>query len=161
MTGRKKQMRTLSEVPTLHGVRTLKIKKQCAWAILDNGRLFSWGYGPLGTKNNGNFQEQIPKPVIANYLGREKVLDVDSWDHSAVLCESGNIFTWGNGYSAMGYASGYNQPYRSGLNVKNRKKFYGIVCAYRATYCLEYIRGNLPHGVNLQDVEEEVEDVRI
>ncbi len=68
--------------------------------ILDkDGKLFSWGqnrYGQLGIIGTNTFKQN--KPAKINLPPSVKVVDFSCGeDHSAILTETGEIFTWGYG----------------------------------------------------------------
>jgi len=68
-------------------------------AIDDDGKLFTWGCGNAGRLGHGNVLD-VWRPRFVDRLYRirmKAMMASGSYDHSAVCCENGTVWTWGLG----------------------------------------------------------------
>ena len=128
---------------TLRGVKIIKVAHNAksgrqdnidthsAYALDDQGRIWSWGYngyGQLGQGNTNNYS--VPTLIPQGYFHNKKVVDVwgsgYSYQKAYAITEDGYMYSWGyNGEGALGLGDFYNK-YRPERVPYNWKQFGGI-----------------------------------
>jgi alpha-tubulin suppressor-like RCC1 family protein len=129
-------------------MRHFRMRKNYAFAVDENGKLWAWGSGYLGTnKNNWGSTEtkKVPTLCVGNGLENENVLDMHNNGHVAVITESGKIYTWGTGSNCLGQGRGSYFPKVANLNT-DKKKFFMVTCGYYSTYLLTHDSGTARMG---------------
>jgi len=85
----------------LTGLRVKRVAagKYHALAVVEDGRLFSWGYGGMGALGHGNtVNEPLPRQV-QGVVAAKRVVEVAGGDQiSLALAEDGTVFSWGKQY---------------------------------------------------------------
>jgi len=92
-------------VDQLPSVVDLLCSKESSYALTESGELYSWGNGAGGKLGHGNDFNQASPALIQELANKDVVVQVSSGDnHTAVLCKSGRVYTWGSGRSfALGH----------------------------------------------------------
>jgi len=88
-----------SAVEHLPGVSELLCSKEATLALTPQGELYSWGNGASGKLGHGNDMNQTSPALIQELVANDDVVvQMASGDsHTAVLCKSGKVYTWGMG----------------------------------------------------------------
>merc|ERR1711865_394597 len=88
-----------SAVGHLPGVSELLCSKEATLALTPQGELYSWGNGASGKLGHGNDMNQTSPALIQELVANDDVVvQMASGDsHTAVLCKSGKVYTWGMG----------------------------------------------------------------
>ncbi|XP_019854073.1 PREDICTED: ultraviolet-B receptor UVR8-like [Amphimedon queenslandica] len=73
-------------------------------ALNSKGQVFSWGAGPQGCLGHGNLRDRYSPLMIDGPLRDVNVVHVACYEnHSAVISEDGNLYTWGKAGPFLGY----------------------------------------------------------
>jgi alpha-tubulin suppressor-like RCC1 family protein len=75
-----------------------------AFAIGENGEVFSWGYGDDGILGHGDTQHQPAPKRVEALRGVPVIMASDGRHHAIALTEDGLVYTWGGqqGYKLLG-----------------------------------------------------------
>lgn len=115
-------------VPTLNrnldSVRTIALGGLHSVALTSTGQLFTWGYGGFGALGHSVYhRELLPRLVEGSW--NEKIYHIaTSGTHTAVITESGELYTWGRdggeGRLGLGPEPGPNEG--GGLSIPSKVK---------------------------------------
>jgi len=74
-------------------------------ALTESGKVFTWGANYRGNLGDGTTVDKwVPTDITGGFPADDKVIQLSiGYDHSAVLTESGKVFTWGiNWFGQLG-----------------------------------------------------------
>eukprot|EP01094_Clydonella_sp_ATCC50884_P028437 TRINITY_DN8529_c0_g1_i1.p1 TRINITY_DN8529_c0_g1~~TRINITY_DN8529_c0_g1_i1.p1 ORF type:complete len:632 (+),score=133.57 TRINITY_DN8529_c0_g1_i1:274-1896(+) len=106
------------------GIASVALATWHSGAITKSGRVFTWGDGSNGKLGHGNEEEQlVPKEIMGVDYNAVQIALGDF--HSAILTESGGVWTWGEGnYGQLGHGdsiSQYNKPLKIGSPLEGQR----------------------------------------
>src|SRR5262249_14623014 len=98
---------TVSGIST---ARQLSAGNQHACAVLANGTVQCWGWGPYGQLGNGSLVPSVATPVSVVGISSAKAVAAGTY-HSCALLANGSVQCWGdNTFGQLGDGTGLTHP---------------------------------------------------
>lgn len=121
--------------PFMNSVRSLALGGVHSVALSLAGQVFTWGYGGFGALGHSVYtRELVPRLVEGPWNGNIHQI-ATSGTHTAVITESGELYTWGRdeGDGRLGLGPGRGPNEGGGLSIPSRVK--ALPGPVAAVYC--------------------------
>ena len=121
-------------------IKKISCGKNFVMFLSDIGMVYSYGSNSKGQLGLQDYKERkIPclNELLVN--DGERIIDIScGFKHVLALGSSGKVFSWGsnsNGQCGIDIVGNFNTPMY--IDVKNKMKFIGICCGFRASFFMD------------------------
>jgi len=163
---------------SLDSIKSLRCGQYHALALLDSGKVLSWGGGKEGQLGHGNLDNLYSTTALIESLKNEHISSVAcGWLHSLAVSENGDLFSWGcSHFNQLGHDSYFNETLPKRVRAFSKERVLRVAAGLYHTLVLTENNGlfgfgrnshgqlgDQKHGNQIRPIsipgDEEVEDV--